>query len=61
MIAIALHPHLRRNIVAYVDDIVVRSIQRRDHISDLAERFVKHGAMNLKLNPDKCVFGIHKG
>jgi triacylglycerol esterase/lipase EstA (alpha/beta hydrolase family) len=39
MIAIVLHPHLRRNILAYVDDIVVKSIQRRDHISDVAETF----------------------
>jgi hypothetical protein len=39
MIAIVLHPHLRRNILAYVDDIVVKSIQRRDHIGDVAETF----------------------
>jgi hypothetical protein len=56
MIAIVLHPHLRRNILAYVDDIVVKSVQRKDHISDLAETFA-----NLRLNPEKCVFGIHKG
>jgi hypothetical protein len=56
MIAIVLHPQLRRNILAYVDDIVVKSVQRGDHISDLAETFA-----NLRLNPEKCVFGIHKG
>jgi hypothetical protein len=36
MIAIVLHPQIRKNILAYVDDIVVKSVQRRDHISDLA-------------------------
>jgi hypothetical protein len=61
MIAIVLHPQLRRNILAYVDDIVVKSVQRRDHISDLAETFVNLRAVNLRLNPEKCVFGIHKG
>jgi hypothetical protein len=61
MIAIVLHPQLRRNILAYVDDIVVKSVQRKDHISDLAETFVNMRAANLKLNPEKCVFGIHKG
>jgi hypothetical protein len=55
MIAIVLHSQLRRNILAYVDDIVVKSVQKRDHISDLAETFA-----NLRLNPEKCVFGIHK-
>jgi hypothetical protein len=39
MIAIVLYPQIRRNILAYVDDIVVKSVQRRDHISDLAETF----------------------
>jgi hypothetical protein len=61
MIAIVLHPQLRRNILAYVDDIVIKSIQRKDHISDLAETFANLRGTNLKLNPEKCVFGIHKG
>jgi hypothetical protein len=60
MIAIVLHPQLRRNILAYVDDIVVKSIQRRDHISDLAETFTNLRVENLKFNPKKCVFNIHK-
>jgi hypothetical protein len=61
MIAIVLHPQIRRNILAYVDDIVVKSVQRRDHISDLEKTFANMRAANLKLNPEKCVFGIHKG
>jgi hypothetical protein len=61
MITIVLHPQIRRNIFVYVDDIVVKSVQRRDHISDLAETFANLRAANLKLNPEKCVFGIHKG
>jgi hypothetical protein len=60
MIAIVLHPQLQRNILAYVDDIVVKSIQRRDHIRDLAETFANLKATNLRLNPEKCVFGIQK-
>jgi hypothetical protein len=44
-----------------VDDIVVKSIQRRDHIGDLAETFANLRAANLRLNPEKCVIGIHKG
>jgi hypothetical protein len=61
MIAIVLHPQLRRNILAYVDDIVVKSVQRRDHINDLAETFANLRTSNLRLNPEKYVFGIHKG
>jgi hypothetical protein len=40
---------------------VVKNIQRRDHISDLAETFANLRAINLKLNPEKCIFDIHKG
>jgi hypothetical protein len=61
MIAIVVHPQLRRNILACVDDIVVKSAQRKDHIGDLAETFANLRAANLRLNPEKCVFGIHKG
>jgi hypothetical protein len=61
MIAIVLHCQIRRNILAYVDDIVVKSVQRRDHISDLAKTFANLRAANLKHNLEKCVFGIHKG
>jgi hypothetical protein len=60
MIAIVLHPQLRRNILAYVDDIVVKSIQRGDYIGDLAETFANLRVVNLRLNPEKCVFDIHK-
>jgi hypothetical protein len=60
MITIVLHPQPRRNILAYVDGIVVKSVQRRDHISDLAETFANLRAANLRLNLEKCVFGIHK-
>jgi hypothetical protein len=56
MIAIVLHPQIRRNILSYV-----KSVQRRDHINDLAETFANLRTANLKLNPEKCVFGIHKG
>jgi hypothetical protein len=48
-------------ILAYVDDIVVKRVQSRDHISDLAETFANLKAENLRLNPEKCIFGIHKG
>jgi hypothetical protein len=61
MIAIVLHPQLQRSILVYVDDIVVKSIERKDYINNLAETFANLRAVNLKLNHEKCVFGIHKG
>ena len=60
-IGAVLGTQLDRNISAYADDVVVRSKKREDHISDLRETFAtlrKHG---LKLNPEKCVFGVRRG
>jgi hypothetical protein len=58
MIAIVLHPQLRRNIIAYYDDIIIKSVQRSDHIGNLAETFANLNAIILKLNPDKCVLAF---
>ena len=52
---------MKRNILAYVDDIVVFSAARQDHILHLAETFVNLRKANQSLNPEKCVFRVHKG
>jgi len=49
---------LRHNVQAYVDDIVVTSKKEDQHVVDLEELFATIGRYNLKLNPDKCVFGV---
>ena len=50
-----------RTVEAYVDDIVVKS-KRADHlVADLAQTFAKLRANGIKLNPEKCVFGIPRG
>jgi hypothetical protein len=60
MIAIVLHPQLQTNILAFVDDIVVKSIQRKHHISDLAETLANLRAANLRLNLEKCFDKRHR-
>jgi hypothetical protein len=57
-IAAVLDTQLDRNISAYVDDVIVRSKKaRRSHLKYLRD-LRKH---RLKLNPEKCVFGIRRG
>jgi hypothetical protein len=46
-----LGPQLQRNIIAYVDDIVVMSKNKEDHIADLKETFTNLMEVGLKLNP----------
>jgi len=56
-----LAPMLGRNVQAYVDDMVVTSRDRRRHTTDLEELFATISKYRLKLNPEKCVFGVEAG
>jgi hypothetical protein len=53
--------HVSRNILTYVDGIVVTSKKKCTHIKDLTETFANMREAQLKLNLEKCVFGVHKG
>ena len=48
-------------IAVYVDDIVVKTAQACDLIANLAVTFANLRRLNIKLNPEKCVFGVPKG
>nr|AAT76317.1 putative retroelement polyprotein [Oryza sativa Japonica Group] len=56
-----LFKQLGRNVEAYVDDIVVKSRKAFDHASDLQETFDNLRAAGMKLNPEKCIFGVRTG
>ena len=58
---ITLGQQLRRNAEAYVDDIVVKSREARTLIQDLEETFESLCQVDLRLNPEKCVFGVPSG
>ena len=45
----------------YVDNMLVKSLREDDHLSDLQETFDTFWAYNMKLNPNKCVFGVTVG
>ena len=44
-----------------MDDIVVKTKDRATLIPDLQETFANLRKINLKLNPEKCVFGVLSG
>ena len=50
-----------RNIQVYVDDMLVKSIREDDHLDDLKENFDTLHSYNMKLNPNKCAFGVMVG
>jgi hypothetical protein len=50
-----------RIIEVYVDEIVVKSKRIGDLVPDLTEVFAKLRQHGVKLNPEKCVFGVPRG
>jgi hypothetical protein len=56
-----LESQVGRNIFIYVDDIVVASKNKEDHLTDLAETFANMRDTRLRLNPEKCIFGVRQG
>jgi len=52
---------LGRNVHAYVDDMVVTSQERGQYVTDLEELFATITKYHLKLNPEKCMFGVEAG
>lgn len=58
---IALHDQLGCNIEAYIDDLVVKTQDQSTLLVDLADTFDSLRRMCMKLNPEKCVFGVPSG
>ena len=52
---------LGRNVQAYVDDMVLTSLEKSKHVSNLEELFTTIAKFRLKLNPEKCSFGVEAG
>jgi hypothetical protein len=49
------------NLEVYVDDIIVKTQQRNSLIANLEETFANLRNFNIKLNLEKCTFGVPLG
>ncbi|GJV11964.1 hypothetical protein Tco_1353505 [Tanacetum coccineum] len=52
---------ISRNLEVHVDDMVIKSDSEEDMLVDIQETFNKLRAINMKLNPRKCSFGVAEG
>ncbi|KAL0454247.1 UNVERIFIED_CONTAM: hypothetical protein Slati_0763900 [Sesamum latifolium] len=52
---------LCKTMKVYVDDMLVKSKEARNHVEDLEETFAVLRKYRLKLNPEKCAFGVSGG
>jgi hypothetical protein len=56
-----MHEQMGRNAEAYVDDIIIKSSKARKLIQDFSETFNNLQKFKIKLNPEKCTFGVPSG
>ena len=53
--------HLQKTVECYVDDIVVKSHDKNDHLHDLRTMFDIMRVHRLKMNPTKSFLGVSSG
>ena len=52
---------LHNTVECYVDDLVVKTKKRENHLNDLRKVFDRLQKYQLKMNPLKCAFGVTSG
>ncbi|XP_024156341.1 uncharacterized protein LOC112164370 [Rosa chinensis] len=55
------HDILEKILEVHIDDVVVKSQKRGNHITDLKKVFERMRQHKLKMNPAKCIFGVQAG
>nr|GEU71437.1 retrovirus-related Pol polyprotein from transposon opus [Tanacetum cinerariifolium] len=61
LIDMVFNNQIGHNLEVHVDDMVIKSDSEEDMLVDNQETFDKLRAINMKLDPRKCFFGIEKG
>ena len=49
---------MHRDVEMYVDNMIVKSCDRADHLVTLERFFQRIRKFKLRLNPKKCIFGV---
>jgi hypothetical protein len=57
MTAKVLSSQIGRNVLTYVDDIIVKSTKQENHIADLQKTFANFRKADVKLNPENVSSG----
>ena len=56
-----LHDLIHKEVEVYVDDMIVKSKDREEHIPAFQKFFERIQFYKLQLNPKKCTFGVTSG
>ena len=52
------HDMMHKEIEVYVDDMIVKSQERKSHVANLKKLFKRLRKYQLKLNPLTCIFEV---
>lgn len=55
------HDMMHKEIEVYVDDMIAKSRSEEGHLVDLLKLFQRFRKFRLRLNPNKCTFGVRSG
>ncbi|CAL2256534.1 unnamed protein product [Prunus armeniaca] len=55
------HDMIGHSLEVYIDDVVIKSPEEGDHMTNLKRAFLRMRQHKLKMNPKKCVFGVQAG
>ncbi|GAU51810.1 hypothetical protein TSUD_415980 [Trifolium subterraneum] len=55
------HDMMHKEIEVYVDDMIVKSGTEEEHVEYLSKMFQRVRKYRLRLNPNKCTFGVRSG
>jgi len=52
------HDFIHKTMEVYVDDILIKSKRKEDHVSDIKVAFDRMKEYKLRIKSQKCVFGV---
>ncbi|CAL2239431.1 unnamed protein product [Prunus armeniaca] len=55
------HDMIGHSLEVYIDDVVIKSPEEGNHMTNLRGAFLRMRQHKLKMNPKKCVFGVQAG
>src|SRR3954469_20626902 len=55
------HDMIHKEVEVYVDDMIAKSYTEEEHITHLQKLFERLKKFKLRLNPNKCTFGVRSG
>ena len=55
------HDMIHKEIEVYVDDMIAKSGTEEEHVEYLLKLFQRMRKFKLRLNPNKCTFGVRSG